>query len=40
LKIATEGLAEWWCPKPWTVEIIEQDWRASGFSRGHAWTKR
>jgi uncharacterized protein YndB with AHSA1/START domain len=31
-KIATERLAEWWCPKPWTVEIIEQDWRAGGRS--------
>lgn len=30
--IATERLAEWWCPKPWTVEIIEQDWRAGGRS--------
>jgi uncharacterized protein YndB with AHSA1/START domain len=31
-KIATERLEEWWCPKPWTVEIIEQDWRAGGRS--------
>lgn len=30
--IATERLAEWWCPRPWTVEIIEQDWRAGGRS--------
>jgi len=28
----TEHLAEWWCPKPWTVEIIEHDWRAGGRS--------
>jgi len=21
---------EWWCPKPWRIEIIEQDWRAGG----------
>ena len=26
-KIAIERMEEWWCPKPWTVEIIEQDWR-------------
>ena len=31
-KIATERLAEWWCPKPRTVEIVEQDWRAGGRS--------
>lgn len=31
-RIATERLAEWWCPKPWTVEIVEQDWRAGGRS--------
>lgn len=31
-KIATERLAEWWCPKPWTTEIVEQDWRAGGRS--------
>ena len=23
-KIVNERLAEWWCPKPWTVEIIER----------------
>lgn len=28
----TDHLAEWWCPKPWTVEIIEQDMRAGGRS--------
>ena len=26
----TDHLAEWWCPKPWTVEIIEQDMRPGG----------
>ena len=26
----TDHLAEWWCPKPWTVEIVEQDLRAGG----------
>lgn len=31
-KIATERLQEWWCPKPWTVEVVEQDWRAGGRS--------
>jgi len=31
-KIATERLAEWWCPKPWTAEIVEQDWRPGGRS--------
>ena len=28
----TEHLAEWWCPAPWTTEVIEQDWRAGGRS--------
>ncbi len=31
-KIATERTAEWWCPKPWRAEIIEQDWRSGGRS--------
>ena len=31
-KTATERLAEWWCPKPWTTEIVEQDWRVGGRS--------
>ena len=26
----TERMTEWWCPKPWTVTIDEQDWRAGG----------
>jgi len=30
--IATERLAEWWCPRPWTTEIVEQDWRPGGRS--------
>ncbi|SDA31027.1 SRPBCC family protein [Sphingomonas sp. NFR15] len=30
--IATERLAEWWCPRPWTTEIVELDWRAGGRS--------
>lgn len=28
----TDHLAEWWCPRPWTVEIVEQDRRAGGRS--------
>ena len=31
-KIMTERLTEWWCPRPWRTEIIEQDWRAGGRS--------
>ena len=31
-KVATERLAEWWCPRPWTAEIVEQDWRPGGRS--------
>lgn len=28
--VMTERQAEWWCPKPWTVEIQEQDRRPGG----------
>ncbi len=28
----TDHLAEWWCPKPWTVEIIAQELRPGGQS--------
>ncbi len=28
--VMTNGITEWWCPKPWTTEIIEQDWRSGG----------
>lgn len=28
----TDHLAEWWCPRPWSVEIIEQDMRPGGRS--------
>lgn len=31
-QVMTERLTEWWCPKPWTTEIIEQDWRPGGRS--------
>jgi uncharacterized protein YndB with AHSA1/START domain len=30
--LMTEQLEEWWCPRPWRTEIIEQDWRAGGRS--------
>lgn len=29
-EIMTKRQSEWWCPKPWRTEIIEQDWRAGG----------
>ncbi|MEZ5654751.1 MAG: SRPBCC domain-containing protein [Sphingobium sp.] len=28
--IMTKRMEEWWCPKPWRTEIVEQDWRAGG----------
>lgn len=28
----TEHLDEWWCPRPWRTEIVEQDWRPGGRS--------
>lgn len=28
----TRRQPEWWCPRPWRAEIIEQDWRAGGRS--------
>lgn len=28
----TDHLAEWWCPRPWSVEVIEQDMRPGGRS--------
>jgi uncharacterized protein YndB with AHSA1/START domain len=28
----TEHLEEWWCPKPWTTELIEMDLRPGGRS--------
>lgn len=31
-RIATTRMQEWWCPRPWRVEIVEQDWRAGGRS--------
>lgn len=29
-QVMTERMTEWWCPKPWTVTIDEQDFRAGG----------
>lgn len=28
----TARIEEWWCPKPWRAEVIEQDWRSGGRS--------
>lgn len=30
--VMTNRQEEWWCPKPWRAEIIEQDKRAGGRS--------
>lgn len=29
-QVMTERVTEWWCPKPWTVTIDEQDFRTGG----------
>jgi uncharacterized protein YndB with AHSA1/START domain len=31
-QVWTERLAEWWAPRPWRTEIIEQDYRPGGRS--------
>lgn len=31
-QIMTERMEEWFCPKPWRAEVIEQDWCAGGRS--------
>lgn len=31
-KAWTDHLEEWWCPKPWRTEIVEQDLRPGGRS--------
>ncbi len=31
-EIMTTRMPDWFCPKPWYVEVIEQDWRAGGRS--------
>ncbi len=30
--VMTDRLAEWWCPKPWTTEVVRLDRRAGGVS--------
>jgi uncharacterized protein YndB with AHSA1/START domain len=30
--IMTNRMEEWWCPRPWRTEIIEQQWHAGGRS--------
>lgn len=30
--VMTDRLEEWWCPKPWTTEIVRLDKRAGGVS--------
>ena len=29
-RVMTERMAEWWCPKPWTVTLDEVDLRSGG----------
>lgn len=29
-RAATEHLAEWWCPRPWTSEIVAVEWKDGG----------
>lgn len=29
-EVMTQRQEEWWCPRPWRAEIVEQDWRAGG----------
>jgi uncharacterized protein YndB with AHSA1/START domain len=31
-RIATQRMDEYFCPKPWRAEVVEQDWRAGGRS--------
>lgn len=31
-EMMTTRMPEWWCPKPWRAEVVEQDWRAGGRS--------
>ena len=26
----TSHLEEWWCPRPWTTDVVAIDWRAGG----------
>lgn len=29
-EVMTRRQEDWWCPRPWRVEIVEQDWRPGG----------
>ncbi len=29
-RMMTDRMSDWWCPKPWTTEIVEQDQRPGG----------
>ena len=29
-RAVTEHLTEWWCPRPWTSEIVALDWASGG----------
>jgi len=31
-QLIEDHMAEWWCPRPWWVEIVERDFRAGGRS--------
>lgn len=31
-EVMTTRMEEWWCPRPWRAEVIEQDWRSGGRS--------
>ena len=30
--VMTNRTEEWWCPKPWRAEVVEQQWRPGGRS--------
>jgi uncharacterized protein YndB with AHSA1/START domain len=32
-RVWTERLADWWCPRPWTTEVVELDFRPGGAFR-------
>jgi len=29
-RAVTEHLTEWWCPRPWTSEIVAVEWKSGG----------
>lgn len=31
-EVMTTRIEQWWCPRPWRAEVIEQDWRSGGRS--------